>query len=201
MRVKSKYKVARRLGASVFEKTQGPKFAERQERRKKQFRRGNLSSYAKQLLEKQRVRYTYNISEKQFSNYVKEALDKGGHQPAAYLYMLLELRLDNIVLRSGFATTRFASRQIATHGHMTINGTRVDIPSYRLKEGDVITIREGSHNKGMFINLDEQVTETTIPTWLSVKLEKKEITVKSMPTMNAIELAFNLDQVLQFYKR
>jgi small subunit ribosomal protein S4 len=201
MRVKSKYKVARRLGASVFEKTQGPKFAQRQERRKKQFRRGNISSYGKQLLEKQRVRYTYNVSEKQFSNYVKEAIDKGGHQPAAYLYMLLERRLDNVVLRSGFALTRFAARQVSTHGHMMINGTRVDIPSYRLKEGDVITIREGSQKKGMFITLDDQIAEATIPAWLSVNAAKKEITVKSTPVMNAQELSFNLDQVLQFYKR
>jgi small subunit ribosomal protein S4 len=201
MRVRSKYKVARRLGASVFEKTQTQKFALKEEQKRKPFRRRNQSGYGKQLIEKQRVRFTYLLSEKQFSNYVKEAIDKGGTAPAAYLYMLLERRLDNVILRAGFAPTRFAARQIASHGHMTVNGTRTTIPSVRVKEDDVIAIREGSKDKGMFVNIDETISEQTIPSWLSVNGKTHEISIKSMPTYAPSELAFDLDHVLQFYKR
>jgi small subunit ribosomal protein S4 len=115
--------------------------------------------------------------------------------------MLLERRLDNVILRAGFATTRFAARQIASHGHMTVNGTRTNVPSYRLKEGDVIAIREGSKQKGMFANLEEQIAEAGTPNWLSVNAQKQEVTIKSLPVLSPKELPFNLDQVLQFYKR
>lgn len=202
MRVKSKYKIARRLGAAVFEKTQTQKFALRSEQRrgKRGFRRSQ-SVYAKQLLEKQKVRYTYNVSEKQFSKYVKEAIKKGGTAPAEYLFTLLEKRLDNVILKAGFAPTRFASRQCTSHGHFTINKTKVTIPSYELKEGDVIEIREGSKNKGIFENLDDSISETSIPNWIKVNNTSKEITIKGQPIYTPSELSFNLDQVLQFYKR
>lgn len=202
MKMGPKYKIARRLGASVFEKTQTAKYALRAERKSRNVRRPrSRSDYNKQLLEKQRVRFTYNLSEKQFSNYVKETIDKGAKNPAEFLHTLLERRLDNVALRAGFAATRGAARQLVSHGHLTVNGTRVTIPSYRLKEGDIVGIREGSKDKAIFTDLDERMKDMTFPAWLSVNQQKKEISIKGLPVFVASEVPFDLQQVLQFYKR
>jgi small subunit ribosomal protein S4 len=132
--IKSKYKVAKRLGASVFEKTQTQKFAlsaARNPKKPSRGGRGGGSDYGKQLLEKQRVRFTYGLSERQLSNYAEKAFQE--KDPGAALNASLETRADNVVYRAGLALTRRAARQIVSHGHILVNGTRITIPSYHVR--------------------------------------------------------------------
>lgn len=200
MRVGPKYKIARRLGAQVFEKTQSPKFAVSEQKKKRKFSRPG-SVYSRQLLEKQRVRLNYGLSEKQFSNYVKKAIATDNHNAAAALFTLLETRLDTAILRSGFATTRGQARQIANHGHCMVNGTRVNIPSYVVKPGDVITLREKSSESALFGEIADQVTSTTVPAWLKSDVKAKSITIEGIPEYTGKETPFDLGTVIQFYKR
>jgi len=203
MKIGPKYKIARRLGVPVFEKTQTEKFVVRETRRAKNARRskrrGSRSNFALQLLEKQKVRYTYGISEKQFSNYVKDALEKKGN-PADSLYRSLESRLDNILYRAGFAKTRRMARQMASHGHATVNGVRTTIPSYTLREGDIVAIREGSKGKTVFENLEERQI-ATIPKWLTVDQKKMTATLGTLPSFDVTENVFSLVSVIEFYSR
>lgn len=204
MKIGPKYKIARRLGASVFEKTQTAKFAlraERKNRNAKSTRPKGKTNYGKQLIEKQRVRFTYALSEKQFSNYVKEVIEKNTSTPAEMLFSLLESRLDSVVIRSGFVPTRLASRQAVSHGHITVNGKRVSIPSFRLKVGDVVGIREGSKNKGLFQNTTERVSEITVPNWINLNKTTIQAEVQGSPTLTPGEQNFDLQTVIQFYKR
>lgn len=204
MKIGPKYKLARRLGAAVFEKTQSPKFAASEEKRKN-IRRGRRpaakTNYGLQLLEKQKVRFTYALSEKQFSKYVKQVIEKKSTTPADDLFNALERRLDNVILRSGFAASRLMARQTVSHGHITVNGTRVTIPSIQVNEGDVIGIREGSKEKNLFAELDSRLAETNIPKWLKVDSSKRTITVTGQPTYVPGDSHFNLLTVVQFYKR
>jgi len=123
MKIVTRYKIARRLGAPVFEKTQTQKFALRLNQKSQFLKKPRAKSdYGLGLLEKQKARYSYGITSKQFTNYVKKAMEKKGS--SAYLLVtLLESRLDNIALRSGFATTRQGARQMTSHGHLTVNGS------------------------------------------------------------------------------
>lgn len=202
MKIGSKYKIARRLGASVFEKTQTAKFALRAERKGRGAGRPkSKTNFGIQLLEKQRVRFTYCLSEKQFSKYVGQVIEKKGINPAEMLFALLERRLDNVVLRSGLATTRLAARQLVSHGHITVNGVKMTIPSYQVRAGDIVAIREGSKQKTVFADLDERMKDITAPNWLSVHQAKKEITVTGTPTYVGTDHPFDLQTVIQFYKR
>jgi len=202
MRIGPKYKIARRLGGSVFEKTQTAKFALRTERKTRNVRRPrSRTNFAIQLLEKQRVRFTYGLTEKQFSRYVKQVIEKNVANPTDMLYSFLERRLDNVVLRSGFAKTRMAARQLVSHGHITVNGKRVNVPSLQVSEGDVVGIREGSKEKIVFADLDEHMKDVTFPTWLSVNQPKREITIKGKPVYVVTEVPFDLQIVFQYYKR
>lgn len=201
MRIGPKYKIARRLGAGVFEKTSGPKFALAQGRKKGFERRGQKSDYGRELLEKQKARFTYGLTERQFSKYAITAAAKKGADKQALFFQMLEWRLDNVVLRSGFAATRAAARQMVSHGHFTVNGRRVNIPSYQLKVGDKIQVRTGSVSKGMFLGSEERLKDYQAPSWLTVDTEKKMITVAGAPKLKVDELIFNIGQVLEFYSR
>src|SRR5690606_30165190 len=144
MKIGPKYKIARRLGAPVFEKTQSQKYAlslARKERTSKGRPRAK-SDYGKQLIEKQKARFSYGLTEKQFRGYVDKSLS--AKSPAQKLFSLLETRLDYTVFRAGLAKTRAQARQAVSHGHITVGGRRVTIPSILLTEGDVIGIRPGS---------------------------------------------------------
>jgi len=197
-----KYKIARRLGAGVFEKTQTQKFALRQTQKGKSDKkgRGPKTDYGIQLLEKQKARMSYTLSEKQFGKYVKQALAKKGNN-RDLLYQMLESRLDSVVLRGGFAPTRLAARQIVSHGHMMVNGKRVNIPSYNTRIGDVISIRLGSQKKVVFNELSEKLKKYQAPSWLTIDAEKQTITVQGLPKLNPEELIFDIGQVLEFYSR
>lgn len=205
MKVGPKYKIAKRLGASVFEKTQTQKFAiaaERSERNKKRGR--GPTEYGRQLLEKQKVRLTYGLSEKQFSSYVAQAMKTHSTAevtPADVLHRLLELRLDNVVYRLGLAPTRRAARQMVSHGHITIDGRKTTIPSRQVHVGDVIGIREGSKSLPLFEFYAERFAEMSLPQWLTWDVKKMQGGVATMPSTESAQPAGDLISVLSFYSR
>ncbi len=202
MKTGPRYKIAKRLGASVFEKTQTQKFAIAQERTAKNKRRGRrLSEYGKQLLEKQKVRITYGITERQFSNYVHTASQTHGVGAVAVLHTLLELRLDNIVYRLGLASTRRAARQMVAHGHITINGRRTMIPSRQVNLSDRIAVRDGSRKSVLFTDFAERSREVPLPSWLSWDPKEMGGGVTESPTVDSADPAGDLGAVLSFYSR
>lgn len=163
--------------------------------------RATVTDYGRQLREKQKVRHTYGVSEKQFSNYVKEASGKRGINPAEYLFEALESRLDNVVFRSGFVTSRALSRQIVSHGHILVNGRRSNIASRRIKIGDIIAIRPGSMSTKLFEGLAERLKVSTPPTWFKLDSDKLITTFQGKPKPGQAEMSFNLTSVVEFYSR
>lgn len=201
MKIGPKYKIAKRLGAPIFEKTQTAKFAlseARQGRTRK--RGGQASDYKKQLIEKQKMRLTFGISEKQMSRYVKEAL-ASGHQPIANLMERLECRLDNVVYRLGLAKTRRLARQMVAHGHIRVNGRRLNVPSHKVKEGDIISVRESSHDSVLFAELKEKHDGATVPAWLKFDVKTFTGNVTGAPVYEAAGFYFDPEQVLEYYSR
>ncbi len=203
MQIKSKYKVARRVGAPIYEKTQLPKFELRESRRgKKEMKHPRQKSdYGIQMLEKQKVRYTYNLLERQFVKYVRETMAKTNVSPTEELFRRLETRLDNVVYRAGFAPTRLAARQMVNHGHIMVNGERLSIPSYQTKLSDKVTIRPQSAKQPLFANIDAQIKNKTISSWLAVDADKKMITLQGAPKYDKVESGFNLATIFEFYSR
>ncbi len=204
MKIGPKYKICRRLGDRVFSKCQTTKFTvsgldAKNKGGKSKGRRGGVSEYGSQLLEKQKARYTYGISEKQFANYVKVSREKTGIDPIVLLNQLLESRLDNVVYRLGLVGSRRFARQIVSHGHVMINNRRVTIPSFQVKVGDKISVRPQSINKGIFTDLDERQKNYTIPEWLSFDPSQKIGQVKALPI--ATETNLNFSSILEFYSR
>lgn len=198
MKIGPKYKIAKRLGSGVFEKTQNQKFARSEERSKMSKRSKKpkgLSDYGKQFLEKQKVRFTYGITEKQLKSYVDKAL-LAKDSPAT-LFAMLEMRADNAACRLGLAPTRRAARQMVSHGNVTVNGTRITIPSYALKAGDVIAPRESRKDTVLFAN----VTLQGSPAWITADVAKKSGTITGTPIYKQDESHFNLSQVFEFYSR
>ncbi len=201
MKLGPKYKIARRLGAPIFEKTQTAKFKASLGEGKEKRRGGPKSEFAKQLLEKQKVRFSYGISEKQFSRYVKEVIESKTHQPALKLFERLETRLDNMVWRLGLVPTRRFARQVVSHGHITVNGRKVTIPSFMVKPGDQLGIRAGSAANKIFDTVDEKMKDANVPTWVTWNTEKKTGSLLRLPTLEGQDLLFDLGAVLEFYKR
>jgi len=201
MKIGPRYKRARYLGVPVFRKTQTQKFAIRVQRKTKAGgHRSAKSEYGKQMLEKQKARFSYGIGSKQFTNYVKAALQSTGEN-SKNLLTLLESRLDNVILRAGFASTRSAARQMVSHGHICVNKKIVTIPSYQVRVGDILTIREGSKNKTLFSKLDEDLKTVKLPAWLKVDVASREIRIEGEPSADASELLFDIRAVLEFYTR
>jgi small subunit ribosomal protein S4 len=198
-----RYKIAKRLGASVFEKAQTQKFAISADRSAKNKRksRGRTSEYGKQMLEKQKVRITYGVPERQFRNYVQKALTAYNVQPTELLHELLELRLDNIIWRLGLARTRRGARQMVAHGHILVNGKRIRVPSHILSVNDKIFVREGSKKHGGFVGFEERFADHTLPSWLTWNAKKMEGSVKERPTATSADPAGDLVAVLSFYTR
>ncbi len=199
-----KYKIAKRLGASVFPKTQTAKFAlaqERSARTKKTGRRNQQTEFGRQLLEKQKVRFTYGLSEKQFGNYVAAATSLHGHRPVDTLHRLLELRLDNIIYRLGLTNSRRAARQMVSHGHIVVNGVKTTIPSRAMRIGDVIGIRPGSKDARLFEGFAEKFADQPLPRWLTWNAKTMEGGVLELPTDETADVAGDLVSVLSFYSR
>jgi small subunit ribosomal protein S4 len=196
-----KYKIARRLGVAVFEKTQTQKYAMRAARKDKTSPiMRSKSEYGQGLLEKQKARMSYGVTSTQFTKYVKNAIARKGDS-AGHLVNYLESRLDNAVLRGGLAPTRRAARQLVSHGHVNVNGMRVNIPSYSVSVGDRIGIRARSAGKGVFVKQDERWKAIKLPAWIKLDAEKRELAVLGVPTADRSELLFDVGIVLEFYSR
>lgn len=161
-------------------------------------RKRKPSNYAIQLNEKQKARFMYGISEKQFKKLVNDSAKmKGVH--GENLLILLESRLDNIVYRIGFATTRRGARQLVNHGHITVNGKKVDIPSYRVKPGDVIAIKENSSDhKGIEIALANKVKR---PEFINYDEKKRVATYVRYPERSELNADINESLIVEFYSR
>ena len=156
------------------------------------------SNYSIQLTEKQKARFMYGISEKQFKKLVNDAAKmKGVH--GENLLILLESRLDNLVYRAGFATTRRGARQLVNHGHITVNGKKVDIPSYRVKPSDVIAIKENSNeHKGIEIALANKIKR---PEFVSFDETKRVATYVRYPERSELNAEINESLIVEFYSR
>lgn len=189
------------MGPGVYDKCQTPKFSSASgkfagpgARRPKA-----LSEYGTQLIEKQKIRFSYGITERQLANYVKKASHVKGAGTAEKFYEALESRLDNVVYRMGLGASRRACRQMVSHGHFIVNDHKVTIPSYEVKAGDVIKIREGSKAKKIFDNLIERMKEYIPPAWVSFDPNVMEGKVLAKPKKDDTFLDLNV--VLEFYSR
>ncbi|MCS6843674.1 MAG: 30S ribosomal protein S4 [Caldilineales bacterium] len=167
--------------------------------KKTQFKRTE-SDYALQLREKQKVKRIYGVMERQFRRYFRHALRTKGMTGVTLLQML-ESRLDNVVYRLGFASSRAQARQLVRHGHFTVNGRKTNIPSYLVKVDDVIAVRPESRSRTYFRNLGEFVSERTAPSWLSLDADGMSARVVGKPSREDIDLEINEQLVVEFYSR
>ena len=165
-------------------------------------RQGKPSLYLTQLREKQKVRRTYGLLEKQFAKLMNEATRQPG-MAGENLLQLLERRLDNAVYRSGLATSRRAARQLVGHGHFMLNGRRVDIPSIRLKPGDEIIVRPKSTKSGYFTNIDDVVNNSMqVPlSWMKSDVKKLKIDITGLPKREEAEADINEQLIVEYYSR
>lgn len=168
-----------------------------------QGRRGKQSLYATQLREKQKVRRLYGLMEKQFSRLMNEATRAKEGLAGENLLKLLELRLDNAVYRAGFAVSRRGARQLVTHGHFLLNGRRVDIPSIRLKAGDVVTVRPKSTKTDYFTHINDVIGNSIQGplSWMKSDPKKLQIEITGVPKREEAEADINEQLIVEFYSR
>ncbi|MDD3940298.1 MAG: 30S ribosomal protein S4 [Candidatus Pacebacteria bacterium] len=165
-------------------------------------RRSPISEYGIQMREKQKIKNIYGVSEKQFVAYVKNAETSAVNtkvMPALGAYINLETRLDNVVFRMGLAKSRPLARQIVSHGHILVNGKKINIPSHRVRVGDVVAIREGSKSSKLFSEATNKLKDVSSPDWLALDATKLEAKVNSFP--KEIEGGFDFAKVLEFYSK
>ncbi|MGI6644361.1 MAG: 30S ribosomal protein S4 [Bacilli bacterium] len=195
----SDWKRSRRLGYSTLETGK--------ELRKRPYgpgqhgnkRRRRDSEYGKQLIEKQKLRHTYGINERQFQRLFHEALKNKDVVTGTAFIQILESRLDNLVFRMGFARTRRQARQLVNHGHVLVNGNKVDLPSYLCKPGDVISFREKSQDL-VVVKANLSVTDYRVP-FVSVDVEKLLGTFERLPERNEVAQDIDEAQIIEYYNR
>ena len=194
----SSYKQARRVGFSISET--GKELARRPygPGQHGQDRKGKLSDYGTQLKEKQKVRFMYGVNERQFKKTFNEAAKMTGIHGTNFL-RLLESRLDNLVYRIGFASTRRGARQLVNHGHVTVNGRKVDIPSYRVKPGDVISIKEDDKNLKVVTESLSKVTKRV--EFITYDEGKMEATYVRLPERNELNADIDEALIVEFYNK
>jgi small subunit ribosomal protein S4 len=162
--------------------------------------RRKLSEYGIQLREKQKAKRIYGVLERQFRKYYKMA-EKMKGVTGENLLQLLERRLDNVVYRLGLASSRAEARQLVRHGHFQVNGRKVNIPSYLVDVGDVITVKEKSRNSKRIKELVERAQDRTVPDWLQIDYEKLEGKVIELPTKEHIDIPIEEHLIVEFYSR
>lgn len=162
-----------------------------------------LSEYARELREKQKLKNWYNLEERQFKNYIKEALSQRGKVEDATLFLIknLEKRLDNVVFRLGFSQSRAQARQLVSHGHFLVNGRPVNIPSYRLKIGDVISLKPQKIKKTFFQNLKNLLKKHETQSWLSLDAKKMEGKIISEPKIEEVAPPIEIPVIFEYYSR
>ena len=163
-------------------------------------RRRKESEYGMQLREKQKAKFIYGVLEKQFRRYYKHALAQEG-VTGENLMTILESRLDNVVFRLGFARTRKEARQTVTHGHITVNGHRVDIPSYRVRPGDLVAVAPKAKDLLVIKSALVSNERVSVPAWLEVDIEKLQGSVLSLPTRDQIDLDINEQLIVELYSK
>jgi small subunit ribosomal protein S4 len=168
--------------------------------RTSQWRRSRESDFGKQLRAKQKARRVYGVLERQFRRYYREAIKSRGLTGLTML-QLLESRMDNVVYRMGFASSRAQARQLVAHGHFLVNGRRTDVPSMLIQEGDVIEVREGSRGNVYFKELPDFATGQTPPEWVERDLKKLSGGIKRMPERQEIDANLNEQLIVEFYSR
>lgn len=203
----SKCKKCRRLGRSVcgsltcaFLKRPEPPGPKRGRKRGG----GSASEYGKQLHAKQEVKALYGIRERQFRNYVRHLISRQKsqtHSASAEFLWALERRLDNMVYRMGFASSRSVARQLVSHGHILVNGVRSSIPSYALRVSDVVAVHPASRNKTVFKNTAVYLAEYQIPSWLEVNKEKMEGKIVALPNLEDAQDTANFQMIFEYYAR
>ena len=169
---------------------------------KRELKRANkkMSEYGLQLREKQKAKFIYGVLEKPFRNYYKKA-DRMKGQTGTNLMVILESRLDNVVFRSGFARTRREARQIVDHKHVLVNGKQVNIPSYFVKAGDVVEIKEKCKGMQRYKDILEVTGGRLIPEWLDVNQEGLQATVKELPSREAIDVPVDEMLIVELYSK
>jgi len=208
--INNKCKICRRLGVKLFlkgERCNSVKCAMVKrpyapgEKAKK--RRRPLSEYGKELREKQKLRNWYNLSEKQFKNYVKEALESRAKEEDTVDILLkkLESRFDNVVFQMGFASSRAKARQIITHGYFLINNRKVNIPSYQVKKGDKITLHPKVSKKALFQGLGIALKKYKAPSWIKVDADKMEVEIINQPNIEEMTPPAEVSSIFEFYSK
>lgn len=198
-----KARVSRRLGTNIWG-TKGENLA--MEKRPfppgehgRNRRRGNASEYLLQLQEKQKARFTYGISERQFRNLYAEASRRPG-VTGENLLQFCELRLDNVVYRAGWASTRPQARQFVNHGHIEVNGRRVDIPSYRVRKGDVIRLRDKARS-GITVRWNLDTLGRRPPAWMDSADGGLEVTIRELPLREQIDTPVREQLIVELYSK
>jgi small subunit ribosomal protein S4 len=157
------------------------------------------SQYLVQLREKQKLKFMYGVLEKQFRRYYKEAARQSGITGTSLL-VILETRLDNVVYRSGLARTRPQARQLVNHGHFLVNGKRVDIPSYQVRSGDVVTVKERSLEILPILHAVD-TGDRTVPEWMAVDSDERKITIQDLPSREQIDTQIQEQLVVELYSK
>lgn len=191
-----RFKQCRRLGLNVCGHPKAMKRAAKGTARNDK----KLSDYGTQLLEKQRLRAYYGVMEKQFANYFEKA-SKSKELTGHALINLLECRLDNLVYRLGFANSIRQARQMVVHGHILVNGKKVDIPSYRIKVGDVISLRDNSKKSPKFKEIIETTAGRVTPTWLEVNKDEQSAKVIRMPVKEDLDYEIEEHLIVELYSK
>jgi small subunit ribosomal protein S4 len=162
--------------------------------------RRRVKEYSLQLREKQKAKRYYGILEKQFENYFKKADRKEG-QTGENLLTMIERRLDNVVYRMGMAESRKEARQLVLHAHFTVNGKKVNIPSYEVRKGDVIALKESSRKLEKFKVLIENITSRTVPSWMNVDKENIVATIVELPKREDVDFPFEEHLIVELYSK
>lgn len=158
------------------------------------------SEYLLQLQEKQKARFIYGVMETQFRRYYAEANRRAG-KTGENLIVLLESRLDNVVYRAGLANTRRQARQLVSHGHFTVNGKAIDVPSFRVSQYDIINVREKSQKMNWFEEAQDNLADAVVPAWLQVVPENLRILVHQLPERAQIDIPLQEQLIVEFYSK
>lgn len=203
MKIKAKCKICRSLGQKILwnERCASGKCALSRRRVRPGmhgYKPRVLSDYAKQLIEKQKIKNFYLLKENQLKNIIEYAKKLKEPLPSA-LIKLLESKFDNVIWRLGYTFSKLHARQLVTHGHFLINGKKVNLPNYFLKPGDIVEIREKSKNLVIFKDLNKKLKAYQIPSWLKMSLDNLKGEFVRYPELEEVNLPFNISLALQYY--